>query len=117
MLIVIITTAMGGAKAKTKTASSKPKAQASAKSASSKAKTTIAKEKAAHGAENSKASSSNGVKGKSIYGLARDPYKANYDGAKQWDNAWKESKQCQDVLSKMSHASSVDWITCPKAIE
>ena len=90
------------AKAKAKGATSKAKAEATtaakAKASSSKAKTKP-KAKAA-------SATCSGIKGKSIYGLARDKFKASFSGD-AWEEAWQSSKECQNVLSKMSKAERV----------
>lgn len=76
-----------------------PKAKSNSKG-KAEAKTAIAKDK-------SSAKSSSGVPGKSIFGLAKNKYKAAYKGGQNWEDAWKACKQCQDVLSQMSRTERV----------
>ena len=87
-----------------KPAASKGKAKALASEKSKPVKKSAPKTKSA-----SKGSGSQShVRGKSIYGLARDKFKSEFKGkAADWEAAWKKSKACQQVLSKMSHAERV----------
>ena len=41
-----------------------------------------------------------------LYGLARDKFKASF-GGDAWEEAWQSSKECQNVLSKMSKPERV----------
>ena len=41
-----------------------------------------------------------------MYGLARDKFKASF-GGDAWEEAWQSSKECQNVLSKMSKPERV----------
>lgn len=87
-----------------KPAASKGKAKALASEKSKPVKKSAAKTTSASKGTGSQS----GVHGKSIYGLARDKFKSEFKGkAADWEAAWKKSKACQQVLSKMSHAERV----------
>ena len=91
------------AKAKGTSSKAKVKSAAKAKAASSKAK--AASEPKAM--KSSAAASSSGIKGKSIYGVERDAFKAAWTKDGSWEEGWKASKECQTVLAKMSHSERV----------
>ena len=84
-------------------AKSKPKAKAKGATSKAKAKAkTAAKAKASSSKAKAEAKAASktcsGIKGKSIYGLARDNFKANFSGD-AWEEAWQSSQECQNVLN------------------
>lgn len=46
--------------------------------------------------------SASGQPGKSIYGIERDRFKESFKG-EDWESAWRLSRECQEVLAKMTH--------------